>query len=69
MNKFLTKIKKSKGYVSIETIIVAGLVIGVGVVAFIAFQGRANNITSSSLNKVDEATNQVYDKVYNTTIN
>lgn len=66
MSKFLTKIKKSKGYVSIETIVVAGLVIGVGVVAFMAFQGRANKITSSSLNKVDEATNQA---VVNNTIN
>lgn len=65
MSKFLTKIKKSKGYVSIETIVVAGLVIGVGVVAFMAFQGRANNITSSSLNKVDEATSQA---VVNNTI-
>lgn len=64
MSKFLTKIKESKGYVSIETIVVAGLVIGVGVVAFMAFQGRANTITSSSLNKVDEATNQAV--VYNT---
>ena len=66
MSKFLTKIKKSKGYVSIETIVVAGLVIGVGVVAFMAFQGRANTITSNSLNKVDEATNQA---VVNNTIN
>ena len=57
MNKMLTKIKESKGYVSIETIVVAGLVIGVGVVAFMAFQTRANKITTNSLAKVEQATN------------
>ena len=64
MSKFLTKIKKSKGYVSIETIVVAGLVIGVGVVAFMAFKGKANDITLSSLDKVDEAISQT--AAYNT---
>ena len=66
MKNVLAKIKSSKGYVSIETIVVAGLVIGVGVVAFMAFQGRANKITTNSLNKVDQATNSA---VVNNTIN
>ena len=57
MNKMLNKIKESKGYVSIETIVVAGLVIGVGVVAFMAFQTKANTITNSALDKVQNATN------------
>lgn len=57
MNKMLAKIKETKGYVSIETIVVAGLVIGVGVVAFMAFQGKANTITNKALEKVDDATN------------
>ena len=57
MNKMLAKVKESKGYVSIETIVVAGLVIGVGVVAFMAFQTKANKITNGSLAKVDQATN------------
>lgn len=57
MNKMLAKIKETKGYVSIETIVVAGLVIGVGVVAFMAFQTKANTITNNALEKVDEATN------------
>ena len=52
MNKMLNKIKESKGYVSIETIVVAGLVIGIGVVAFMAFQTKANTITNSALDKV-----------------
>lgn len=57
MNKVLAQVKNSKGYVSIETIVVAGLVIGIGVVAFMAFQKRANKMTSDSLNKVETATN------------
>ena len=57
MNKMLNKIKESKGYVSIETIVVAGLVIGVGVVAFMAFQTKANVITDGALDKVENATN------------
>lgn len=57
MNKVLAQVKNSKGYVSIETIVVAGLVIGIGVVAFMAFQKRANKMTSDSLNKVESATN------------
>ena len=57
MNKMLAKIKETKGYVSIETIVVAGLVIGVGVVAFMAFQGKANTITNNALETVDEAIN------------
>lgn len=57
MNKALTKIKESKGYVSIETIVVAGLVIGVGVVAYMAFQNKSNALLKNSLNKVEEANN------------
>lgn len=57
MKKFVKKIKNSKGYVSIETIVVAGLVIGIGVVAFMAFQSKANTITNNSLNKVEQASN------------
>ena len=57
MNKMLNKIKESKGYVSIETIVVAGLVIGIGVVAFMAFQTKANTITNSALDKVQSAAN------------
>lgn len=57
MQNVVSKIKNSKGYVSVETIVVAGLVIGVGVVAFMAFQTKANTLTDSSLQKVQTATN------------
>ena len=42
---------------SVETIVIAGLVIGVGVVAFMAFQTKANSITNSALDKVEQAGN------------
>lgn len=57
MKNIVAKVKNSKGYISIETIVVAGLVIGVGVVAFMAFQQKANTITNSSLQKVEDAAN------------
>ena len=57
LNKALTRIKDSKGYVSIETIVVAGLVIGVGVVAYMAFQTKGNVLLENSINKVEEANN------------
>lgn len=57
MKNIVAKVKNSKGYVSIETIVVAGLVIGIGVVAFMAFQNKANGITNSALDKVEKASN------------
>lgn len=57
MKNVIAKVKNTKGYVSIETIVVAGLVIGIGVVAFMAFQTKANKITNNALDKVEEASN------------
>lgn len=57
MKNMVKQIKNSKGYVSVETIVIAGLAIGVGVVAFMAFQAKANSITKSALDKVEEAGN------------
>ena len=57
MKNILKRIKNSKGYISIETIVVAGLIIGVGVTAIMAFQGKANTLTQNALNKIDLATN------------
>lgn len=57
MKNVLANIKNSRGYISVETIVVAGLVIGVGVTAFMAFQSRANTLTNGALTKVENATN------------
>lgn len=65
MKNVVAKVKNSKGYVSIETIVVAGLVIGIGVVAFMAFQTKANTITNQSLDKVQQASNSAVVKPVN----
>lgn len=53
----IKKIKNSKGYVSIEAIVISGLVIGVGVVAFMAFQSKANSTVNTSLNSIQKSEN------------
>ncbi|HCL4479971.1 TPA: hypothetical protein N2D99_002038 [Clostridium botulinum] len=58
MKKMLTKVKNSKGYVSIETIIVAGLVIGLGVFTIIAFQNKGNEVTKKAMTNIDNANSQ-----------
>lgn len=65
MKNVVSKVKNSKGYVSIETIVVAGLVIGIGVVAFMAFQTKANTITNQALDKVEQASNSAVVKPVN----
>lgn len=65
MKNVVAQVKNSKGYVSIETIVVAGLVIGIGVVAFMAFQGKANSITNQALDKVQNASNSAVVKPVN----
>ena len=56
MKKVLKKVKESKGFISIETIVVAGVVILIGVGAFVAFGNKANGITNGALDQVDKAT-------------
>ncbi|MFJ8528562.1 hypothetical protein [Bacillus sp. NPDC094106] len=58
MKKVLNKVKNSKGYVSIETIIVAGLVIGLGVATVILFQNKGNTVTDKALKNIETATEQ-----------
>ncbi|MDX5808582.1 hypothetical protein [Bacillus cereus group sp. BfR-BA-02730] len=58
MKNMLKKIKNSKGYVSIETIIVAGLIIGLGVATVILFQNKGNTVTDKAMTNIDTATNQ-----------
>lgn len=62
----IKKIKNSKGYVSIEAIVISGLVIGVGVIAFMAFQTKANSTVNQSLNTIEKAENNaVINKPWN----
>jgi hypothetical protein len=57
MKKVLQKINNSKGYISIETIIVAGLVLGFGIVTINAYQSSSVNVSSKSLNNIKTANN------------
>ena len=54
MQKVVNKLRKNEGYVSIETIIVAGLIIGLGALAISAFQKSADGITTTALNRVED---------------
>lgn len=57
MKKILERVKSSKGYISMETVLVSGLVIGLALLTIIGYQTRANNITKSSLTNVESANN------------
>ena len=51
----MSKIKETKGYVLIETVIVRGIVIGIGGVAYMAFQNKSDGLVENSSNIVEEA--------------
>ena len=57
MQKVINKLRKNEGYVSIETIIVSGLLIGLGALAVSAFQNSADGITTRALNQVEGVQN------------
>lgn len=52
MEKFINSMKKREGYISIETIIVAGLVIGLGAVAIGNFQSSGNEVVKKATDTV-----------------
>jgi len=54
MQKLMTGMKKKEGYIAIETIIVAGLIIGLGALSIAAFQSASNNVTTTALTKVSD---------------
>ncbi|WCF11407.1 hypothetical protein NDS46_31105 (plasmid) [Paenibacillus thiaminolyticus] len=55
MKKVLDALKNKAGYISIETIIVAGLVIGLGAYALTEFYATAQGATEMSMDKVNSA--------------
>lgn len=54
MQKVVNVLRKKAGYVSIETVIVAGLIIGLGALSISSFQSSANGVTSRALKQVDD---------------
>ena len=54
MKKIINTLRKKAGYVSIETIIVAGLLIGLGSLSISSFQTSSNKVTSKALSQVEK---------------
>ncbi len=53
MERLVNTLRKNMGYISIETVIVAGLIIGLGALSISAFQTSANGVTSKALTEVN----------------
>lgn len=62
MQKLMTGLKKNSGYVSIETVIVAGLIIGLGAFSIASFQGSSTKVTDTALDQVNSV-QENYDKL------
>lgn len=54
MQKLVNTLRKKSGYVSVEIIIVAGLLIGLGALSISSFQTSANKVTSKALQQVED---------------
>lgn len=57
IQKTVNRLRKNNGYISIETVIVAGLVIGLGAIAIASFQTSANHISQTSIGQINGVEN------------
>lgn len=53
----IIKKNEEKGYISIETALITGIILFTGVLALMAMQTNQNTVTAKSLNSVDGAVN------------
>lgn len=53
----IIKKNEQKGYISIETALITGIILFMGVLALMAMQANQNTVTTESLNSVDGAVN------------
>ena len=51
----LKTLKDKSGFISVETVIVAGLMIGLGVFAIVEFYGVADSAVQDAVLRVDQA--------------
>ena len=65
MRNLVNTLRKKSGYVSIETIIVAGLLIGLGSLSISSFQASSNKVTSKALAQVEDVQSN-YDNITTT---
>ena len=54
MQTLLTNMNKNEGYVSIETIIIAGLIIALGAFLISKFAGEGKDLSKKALNRVSD---------------
>lgn len=57
MKNIVHYLKQTEGFVSIETIVVAGLVIGMAGVVYGALRAQTSEVADTTLNKVQTASN------------
>lgn len=53
----IIKKNEQKGYISIETALITGIILFTGILALMAMQTNQNTVTAESLNSVDGAVN------------
>lgn len=53
MDKILNFVRKQTGYVSIEVIVVAGLIIGIGAITLSKFSTGGGNVIDRSIENID----------------
>ena len=68
MKNILNKIKEKAGYVSIEMIILAGLLIALALVVLNGLKTKANTLAQSGADKIDEADTE-YNNSFDASIN
>lgn len=68
MKNILNKIKEKAGYVSIEMIILAGLLIALALVVLNGLKNKANTLAQSGASKIDEADTE-YNSSFDAVIN
>lgn len=55
MKKLIEKVRESKGFISIEVIMIAGIIIVIGAVVMYAFTNNANTISNTAVNQLQDA--------------
>lgn len=66
MKKIANLVKERKGYVGIEVIVIAGMIIGLGLISISIFSSTSSKVTQENLTKID---NSVEDMHINTNFN
>ena len=49
----INQLRKSEGYISIETVVCAGLIIGIGALTISKFRSSADTVATNAIEKVD----------------